>query len=485
MTKQIPAEHDSITTISSIGQDELPALPFKNRSFLSFLGTQALGAFNDNVFKQLVLLLGVGYTLAGIEYQAVVQFLFALPFLLFSGLAGDLSDRFSKGRLMVICKVAEVIIALLGVGAFLMITVGSSDAKEAPFYLCLLAGVAFLLGGQSAFFGPPKYGGLPELVRPYDLASATGMTQMTTFLAIIFGVAVAGILADLLAGRMYMAGLLTVGIALLGTLISLGIARNRPADAQRRLSAKSFISVLPTLSSIFRSDPLMMRIIFMYSWFWFVGGVTLTSINAFGRFQLGLSNFETSMMVAITSLGIAIGSVLVGRFSCGKVRIGLVIPAIIMLVICLLSLSLIPVYSPTAEDILLFNQLKNSPQMLATANIIPAAALSVRATAFGLFLLLGAAAGFFSVPLLTFIQARPSHNEKGRVFAAVNWFNWIFILASAIAYGVGMSLFANHASLLLVTLGIVTLLVGLVVLPGIFRLLKHDGSDFIYLKPLK
>ena len=75
MTKPIPAENDSIATASKVERDELPALPFKNRSFLSFLGTQALGAFNDNVFKQLVLLLGVGYTLAGIEYQAVVQFL--------------------------------------------------------------------------------------------------------------------------------------------------------------------------------------------------------------------------------------------------------------------------------------------------------------------------------------------------------------------------------------------------------------------------
>ena len=145
MTKQIPAGHTSKSKASSDEINELPPLPFKNRSFLSFLGTQALGAFNDNVFKQLVLLLGVGYLMADIEYQAVVQFLFALPFLLFSGLAGDLSDRFSKGRLMVLCKVAEIIIALLGVGAFLMITIGSSETRDAPLYLWLLAGVAFLL----------------------------------------------------------------------------------------------------------------------------------------------------------------------------------------------------------------------------------------------------------------------------------------------------------------------------------------------------
>ena len=178
---------------------ELPPLPVKNLSFLCFLGTQALGAFNDNVFKQLVLLLGVGYMMAGVEYQAVVQFLFALPFLLFSGLAGDIADRISKGRMMVLCKIAEIIIALLGVGAFLTISTAHSDSGSASLSLWLLAAVTFLLGTQSAFFGPPKYGGLPELVRPADLTSATGLTQMTTFLAIIFGVALAGLLADLIA----------------------------------------------------------------------------------------------------------------------------------------------------------------------------------------------------------------------------------------------------------------------------------------------
>ncbi len=482
MSKHKQAEHDPQFQPTTVQTSNLPPLPFANKSFLSFLGTQAFGAFNDNVFKQLVLLLGVGYSMANIEYQAVVQFLFALPFLLFSGLAGDLSDRYSKGKLMIICKVAEIIIAILSVGAFMMITVGPASVHEAPLYLCLLAGVAFLLGTQSAFFGPSKYGGLPELVRPNDLASATGLTQMTTFLAIIFGVAVAGLLADMLVGRMYLAGLITVGIALLGTISSLGIARNAPADRQRRISAKSFISVIPTLSHIFRNDPLMTRVMIVYSWFWFVGGFTLTSINAFGRFQLGLNNFETSMMVAATSLGIAIGSVLVAHLSHGKVRLSLIVPALIVLVICLMSLALIPVHSPTLENIAAFNQLKNTPELLATANIFPGAPISIRAMAFGLFFLLGTSAGFFSIPLLTFIQARPATSEKGSVFAAVNWFNWIFILVSAIAYGVGMKLLANHANLLLAALGASTLLVGLTFIPGIFRILKHEKLDYIYFK---
>ena len=482
MTEQKSADPDSEnSTGNSIA--ELPPLPFENKSFLSFLGTQALGAFNDNVFKQLVLLLGIGYYVGSAEYQAIVQFVFALPFLLFSGLAGDISDRFSKGRLMVLCKVAEIIIALLGVGAFLMIGAATPDTHQAPTYLLMLAGVAFLLGTQSAFFGPAKYGGLPELVRQDDLAPATGMTQMTTFLAIIAGVALAGLLADFLTGRMYLAGLVTVMIAVLGTLTSLGIARNPPTDPQRGISARSFTSVFPTLSKVFHDDPLMTRIMLIYSWFWFVGGVALTAINSFGRIQLGLSNFETSLMVAITSLGIAVGSALVGRLSRGKVHIGLVVPGIIILIICLLGLSLLPVHQPTASDIELFNQLKNTPELLESSRVIPEAPLFTLVLAYVLFFLLGAASGFYSVPLLAFIQARPPASEKGRVFAAVNWLNWVFILASAMTYGAGMMLLSNQANLLMAVLGVATLLVGIVFLPGIFRLIQHERPDIVYLKP--
>ena len=476
-----PDDHATDTT-GPAAADKLPPLPVKNRSFLCFLGTQGLGAFNDNVFKQLVLLLGIGYLMAGVEYQAVVQFLFALPFLLFSGLAGDISDRLSKGRLMVMCKLAEIIIALLGVSVFLLMSTAPADSGDTQVYLWLLAAVVFLLGTQSAFFGPPKYGGIPELVRPGDLTAATGMTQMTTFLAIIFGVALAGLLADLFADRLYLAGLVTVSIAVLGTLASLGIARNPPSDPQRRITARSFTSNLRTLAGIWRSDGLMMRIMVIYSWFWFLGGVTLTAVNAYGRLQLGLSNFATSLLVATTSLGIACGSMLVARLSHGKVRVQLVVPALVVLTVCLCVFALLPVYHPTAEDIERFNQLKQSPELLESAHIIPLAAHATRASAYMLCFLLGIASGFYSIPLLTFIQARPAASEKGRVFAAVNWLNWVFILTAALTYGAGMSLLANRANLLLAALGVLTLFMGSVLLPGIFRRLRQQRPTFVYFR---
>ncbi len=119
----------------------------------------------------------------------------------------------------------------------------------------------------------------------------------------------------------------------------------------------------------------MLRVMLIYSWFWFVGGVTLTAVNAYGRFQLGLNNFETSLLVATTSLGIACGSVLVARLSHGKVRMGLVVPALVALAVCLSAFALLPVHHPAPDDIQLFNQLRQSPDLLESARIIPLAAV--------------------------------------------------------------------------------------------------------------
>jgi hypothetical protein len=140
------------------------------------------------------------------------------------------------------------------------------------------------------------------------------------------------------------------------------------------------------------------------------------------------------------------------------------------------------VHNPTPDDLLRFNEIKSAPELLETARIIPPATFAIDATAFCLFFLLGIASGFYSVPLLTFIQSRPPLSEKGKVFAAVNWFNWIFILAAALAYGAGMAALGNRANLLLAILGGLTLLMGVVFLPGIFRRMHQERPEFVYFR---
>src|SRR6478735_7197584 len=188
---------------------------FGDPSFYGMTATQFLGAFNDNLFKQLMLLLAIPVGAAAAtkaDEQGFATMVFSLPFILFSGYAGYLSDRFSKRTVIVLAKLAEIGIMLLGVAAFL--------SYDLAGYRGLLV-VLFLMGTHSAFFGPGKYGILPELFRDADLPRANGVILMTTFLAIIFGTASAGMLQGLLydaAGervpeRLWIGSLVCIGIA--------------------------------------------------------------------------------------------------------------------------------------------------------------------------------------------------------------------------------------------------------------------------------
>jgi MFS family permease len=444
---------------------ERAALPplTRNGSFLSFLGTQALGALNDNVFKQVVMLLAVGMTVAnlGIEYQAMINFFFALPFILFSGLAGDLSDRRSKGAIMVLCKVAEVTVMIAGLAVFLGAAGLDRSTRDVLPLLCV---VVFLMGTQSAFFGPPKYGGIPELVRDKDLPAATGLTQMTTFLSIILGVALGGALFDHWRGRLHLSAGVAVGIAIVGTLTALGIRRWPAANPRQRVGWRSLLSVFPTLARVRREDRLLLFVMLLYGWFWLVGGVCLPAINDLGMLQLGLTGLKTSLMVSMLSLGIAMGSLAAGLLSRGRVRLGLIVPGGVALVVSLLAVPLVPVHAPTADELARYAQIKHLPPTEQPA-IFPEASGGTLVATYALALAIGASAGFFSLPLLSFIQARPASGQKGQVFAATNWLNWCFILVSAGMYGLGAFLTRNQGNLVVAGMGGLTVIVGLILVP--------------------
>src|SRR5262245_24291793 len=178
---------------------ELEALPrlYRDVSVWAMTTCQFLGAFNDSVFKQIMLLLCVQATLFAGEgpsdYQWLAQAVFAVPFVLFSGSAGFLADRISKRAVIVSCKVAEVFITLAAMAAFWSATSGA---------LWALLAVLCFMGTHSAVFGPAKYGILPEMVRARDLPAFNGLIQMTTFLALILGTATAGFLMVAFRGEL-------------------------------------------------------------------------------------------------------------------------------------------------------------------------------------------------------------------------------------------------------------------------------------------
>ncbi len=394
-----------------------PQRLWEDRSFWGMTVTQFLGAFNDNIFKQLVLLIGVDYvTLRQLDhdqYQTAAQAVFAIPFVLFSGFGGWWSDRLSKRRIVVACKIAEIAIMAAGVAAFLAGQMGSDTL------MTLLLLVLFLMSTQSALFGPAKYGILPELFARHDLPQANGLIQMTTFLAIIFGMAVVGLAKQALQDAhlgLWPISAACVGIAVIGTLTSLMIRPTPVAHPGLPFRTSSLFIDRQTWSML-RSDRALMGVLLISSLFWFLGGLLMPTVNAYGKLQLGLKDGPTSLLAASVGVGIAIGCLVAGRWSRATIRFTMVRRGAWGMALC--SALLASVYWVTTST-------------------------GLRTWASAILLMgLGFSAGLFAVPLQVFLQARPPAGQKGRMIGAMNLINWIGILLAAGFYGVCSTLFTR------------------------------------------
>ncbi len=403
---------DADAQLKATALDKLNVPLLGNRSFLGMTGTQFLGAFNDNLFKQLMLLLAIPVgKLSSVQQdrQAIATIVFALPFILFSGYAGYLSDRYSKRRVIVLSKVAEIVVMTLGLFAFF---------NYAAFGYTGLLVVLFLMGLQSAFFGPGKYGILPEMLPKEQLPRANGIILMTTFLAIIFGTAAAGLLGDrfidessapeLRAVDLWKGSLICVVIAVLGTLASLWVRRLDPAKPQLRLDIGSLVIPAETRRLLMRDRRLLLAL-FASCVFWLVSGIAIQAVNSLGMVQLQLDKVQTSLLTASIGFGISIGAVVAGRLSHGRAEFRIVRVGLWGLVLFLGILSI-----STSGGTHLLGQ-------RGCFVVLP---------------LLGMAAGFFAIPVQVFIQDRPPKDQKGRMIAVMNFVNFIAILLSGVLYGV-------------------------------------------------
>ena len=431
------SEPTSIFVLQSeeTNQDHLPAL-LKDRSFWGIALTQFLGAFNDNVFKQIVLLLalpvaaGAGAMQSSEDMQGWATFVFSLPFVLFSGFAGYLSDRFSKTPIIVYCKVAEIVIMLLGMIAFYYY--GSWG------WLGTWT-VLFLMATQSAFFGPGKYGMLPELFRASDLPKANGLILMSTFLAIIFGVTFAGKLMTWLVGkdmaatdRLWIGSLICIVIAVVGTLTSLMIRKTPIAQPNAKLSADAFGLNNDIITLLRKDKPLLMALL-VSCVFWMVASIAMPAVNRVGVNMLALDMESTSILVGMIAVGIMIGAP-IGGFLCRilpshrSVTIGLW-----GIVLCLLLLGF-----------------WKGNALLLSVNLTRV-----------VLILLGISAAIYSIPLQVFLQERPPNQLKGRMIATMNQANFLGMMMAGPLY----QLFLQIAKWLNYPVSSVFWMIGIMVVP--------------------
>lgn len=380
-------------------QGSIPLLRH-NRSFWGMTVAQFLGAFNDNLYKQLILLWCLDHARKSADYyQPIAMIIFALPFVLLSGYAGYLADRFRKQQIVVLCKVAEVLIMLLGMGAF---------ATE---QLWIMFVVLFLMGVHSAFFGPSKYGILPEIVREHDLPKANGIFQLTTFMAIIFGMIFAGAVKDWAKGTLWVAGIPCIGFALCGTVAAWCVTRTPRVRPDLPFHVSDLL--LPReIWHLLKKRFDLMQVLALYSLFWFLGGVVQPTVNAVCKLQLQQNDTKTSAANGCLAIGIAVGCGLSGAVARGMIRFSMVRLAAFGIVLSLAVLSLPQQWQLGAapRDAIL--------PLLGYVGSLPT------------LLFLGMMSGLFAVPLQVYLQVCSPADQKGRLMGAMNLCTWIGIFLS-------------------------------------------------------
>ncbi|MDX1390735.1 MAG: MFS transporter [Rheinheimera sp.] len=376
--------------------------------FLPFFLTQASGAFNDNVFKNALMLL-LAFTAAGaLPWDTDLTMnlaagLFILPFLLFSASAGALADAMCKTRLIRALKLLEIGLMLLAALAFYF-----------QQYLLLLA-LLFLMGAQSAFFGPAKYAILPQLLTDKELLAGNAWVEMGTFVAILLGTISGGLLVGLANAPLWI-GLVVVVFALLGYLLSRSIPAVGVVAGAERFRFAPWQQTKATVRISYQNRTLYLSIMAI-SWFWFLGASYLTQFPNFTKTVLGGDNTVVTALLVAFSVGVGLGSMLCERLSGDRVELGIVPIGAIGLTVFGIGLYL---SSPSHAGA----DLLNLTQFLQTG--------------FGLWVLLnltliGIFGGLFIVPLYALLQQRAQPQQRARIIAANNIFNALFMVVSALA----------------------------------------------------
>ncbi len=357
------------------------------RSFSRLNVAQFLGALNDNVFKLLLIFLLL--EVLGDDHRtaiiATVSAVFVIPFLLFSNAAGVLADRCSKRRIIVAAKVAEI--ALMALGG---LAVWSLHPPA-------LYAILFLMCTQSAFFGPSKYGIIPELVTAPQLSRANSRLVGATYLAIIIGTFLPSFCLDAL-GLGY-AGLVGVclGIAAIGLAAARGIPPTPPAGAGARVSPLFVREIYRTLRGI-RGDRYLLWTVFGSAYFLFLGAYIQQNMLLFGRDHLDLTWEQSGYYFPLAALGIGLGALLAGALSGRHIEFGVVPIGAVGLALGCALLGLLP------------------PGIVSAGVLV---------------LLLGLCAGLFIVPLNAFVQHRSPPAERGRILAAQSFLSFLGVALAA------------------------------------------------------
>jgi len=362
--------------------------------FIAMAATFSLGVFNDNFYKQAVLLLAVG---AGRpEMQGYALALFTLPFIVFAAPAGWLADRFPKRAIVIGAKTVELAAMLAG---------AAGVCSGHWWMICTMLG---LMGLQAACFSPALNGSIPELYPAAYVAKANAILRIFVTVAILSGTAAAGFALDrsgtgwfgLARGPLTVA-VIVIAVAAAGLLVSFGVPR-RPAAAPAVKfpwtgPADSIRQLLET-----RLDPLLATTIGASVFIWFIGSLQILLINPLGLTQFHMGNAATSVLLVAELTGMAAGGVLGSRLATGPRWYRPVITAGILFSLFMIALPAVPLLPAPLQH----------------------------AALFAIIAAMGVAGGVFLIPVESFIQVRAAPERKGAVLAAANFVVFTGIMLS-------------------------------------------------------
>jgi 1-acyl-sn-glycerol-3-phosphate acyltransferase len=385
----------------------------RERRFAPFFGVQFLGALNDNVFKQaLVILLAYQTasftTMSSDVLQNVAQALFILPFFLFSATAGQLADKYEKSRLITVTVAIELVVMGLGAIGFFLNN------------LSLLLAALFLGGVQSALFGPVKYAILPQQLNETELVGGNGLVETGTSIAILTGMMLGGWMVSQPGWGIAGVAVTTMAFSALGLLLSRYVPLTPAADPDLKINWNLFTETWRSFQFM-RGNRTVFLSILGISWFWFFGAMFITQFPNLSKNFLAGDEHVVTLLLIVFSIGIGAGSLLCERLSGHKVEIGLVPFGSIGMTLFAVDLYFaLAGYTPLGQATLgQFLRDAGSWRMLAD------------------LLLIGIFGGFYIVPLYALIQSRSEPSHRSRIIAGNNILNALLIVAAA-AFAIGL-----------------------------------------------
>ena len=406
---------------------------------MPFFITQALGAFNDNVFKNGLAAMLVFHSsqLAGLNTNQVINLsamVFILPFFLFSALFGQFADKYEKSVQIRRIKLFEILIMLAATLGFWLDSVP------------LLLGVLFLLGFQSTMFGPIKYGIIPQVLKPGELIGGNALVEMGTFIAILAGTIAGPLLIGIDADWPIWVSGTALLVAIAGYLASRDIPEASAVDPGLKINWNFFTETVRNIRFI-RENRIVLNSVLGISWFWFFGATFLVQIPSFSESVLGGDERLMSTLLAMFIIGISTGSLLCERLSGGKVEIGLVPLGALGL-----TLFGIDMYFASPVEAAVYTGLGDFFLVGANWRIVTD------------LLMIGIFSGFYIVPLYSMVQQRTVPSHRSRVIAGNNILNALFMVISAIV----AMLLLGSAGFTIPELFLVTALLNLVMAAYIF-----------------